>query len=171
MTVKLILLSTIAAAMCLTLSAPACAFDINKDLFVPGDLHEAWQPQPLRDPPKMFETVPPTPHKGDLRLSRSGKVKGGVTAFQYDNAGDAGAAYDIILKGMGEDTQVVEDLGDQARSYYAVTKSPPQIKMPDFQRAGVVFLRGKTVVYIQLSDMKAEELLPLAKKIDARIQK
>ena len=157
--------------MCLPLSAPAYAFDINKDLFVAGDMHEAWEPQPLRDPPKMFETLPPTPRKGDLRLSRNGKVKGGVTAFQYDNAGDAGEAYDILLKGMGEDTEVVDNLGDQARSYYAVTKSPPQIKMPDFRRAAVVFLRGTTVVHIQLSDMKAEELLPLAKKIDARIQK
>jgi hypothetical protein len=43
--------------------------------------------------------------------------------------------------------------------------------MPDFHRAGVVFLRGNTVVYVGLSEMKAEELIPYAKKLDARIQK
>jgi hypothetical protein len=37
--------------------------------------------------------------------------------------------------------------------------------------AEIVFLRGKTVVHIRLSDMKPEEIAPLAKKIDARIQK
>jgi hypothetical protein len=149
----------------------AGAFDIGSDLFVAGDLHESWRAGPLGDPPKMFDGVPATSKKGDHRLSRSGKTKGGVTAFQYDNADDAAAAYDIILKGMGGDTQVVDGLGDQARSHSSVTKFPPAANMPDFQRAGVVFLRGKTVVHIGLSDMKAEELVPLAKKIDARIQK
>jgi hypothetical protein len=149
----------------------ATAFDIGSDLFVTGDLHESWKAEPLSDPPKMFDELPPTSKKGDCRLSRSGKKKGGVTAFQYDSAEDAATAYDIILKGMGGDTQVVDGLGDQSRSYSAVTKFPPAAKMPDFHRAGVVFLRGKTVVHIGLSDMKAEELVPLAKKIDARVQK
>jgi len=72
---------------------------------------------------------------------------------------------------MGGDTEVVENLGDQARSFSAVTKHPPVVKMPDFHRAGVLFLRGNTVVYIGLSEMKAEELIPYAKKLDARIQK
>jgi len=67
------------------------------------------------------------------------------------------------------DTEVVEGLGDQARSYSAVTKYPPAVNMPDFHRAGVVFMRGNTVVYIGLSEMKAEELVPFAKKIDLRL--
>ena len=149
----------------------ASAFDINKDLFVDGDLHAAWKADPLTDPPKMFETLPTTGQKGDHRLARAGKRKGGVSAFIYGDAGDAANAYDIILEGMGGDTEVVESLGDQARSFSAVTKSPPAVKMPDFHRAGVVFLRGNTVVYIGLSEMKAEELIPYAKKLDARIQK
>jgi len=156
-------------SLCTLLSASA--FDINKDLFVEGDLHAAWKADPLADPPKMFETVPPAAQKGDHRLSRAGKRKGGVTAFVYKDAGDAANAYDVILEGMGGDTEVVENLGDQARSFTAVTKSPPAANMPDFHRAGVVFLRGNTVVYIGLSEMKAEELVPYAKKIDARIQK
>ena len=150
---------------------PASAFDINKDLFVGGDLHAAWRADPLSDPPKMFETVPPTDQKGDHRLARAGKRKGGVTAFIYGDAGDAANAYDIILEGMGGDTEVVENLGDQARSFSAVTKHPPAVKLPDYHRSGVVFLRGNTVVYIGLADMKAEELIPYAKKIDSRIQK
>ena len=150
---------------------PASAFDINKDLFVDGDLHAAWKAEPLSDAPKMFEKVPPADQQGDHRLARAGKRKGGVTAFIYKDAGDAANAYDIILEGMGGDTEVVESLGDQARSFSAVTKSPPAVKMPDFHRAGVVFLRGNTVVYIGLSEMKAEELIPYAKKLDARIQK
>jgi len=149
----------------------ATAFDIGSDLFVSGDLHESWKADSLSAPPKMFEEVPPTDHKGDHRLSRAGKRQGGVTAFQYESADQAATAYDIILKGMGSDTQVVDGLGDQSRSFSAVTKFPAAAKMPDFHRAGVVFLRGKTVVYIGLSDMKAEELVPFAKKIDARIQK
>jgi hypothetical protein len=32
-------------------------------------------------------------------------------------------------------------------------------------------MRGNTVVYIGLADMKGEELVPFAKKIDLRIQK
>ena len=149
----------------------ASAFDINKDLFVDGDLHAAWKAEPLSDAPKMFEKVPPADQQGDHRLARAGKRKGGVTAFIYKDAGDAANAYDIILEGMGGDTEVVDSLGDQARSFSAVTKSPPAVKMPDFHRAGVVFLRGNTVVYIGLSEMKAEELIPYAKKLDARIQK
>lgn len=168
---KLIGFTLIAMALCLAPLFPAQAFDIEKELFVPGDLHEAWEAKPLADPPKMFDTVPPTKQKGDRRLMRRGKVQGGITAFQYDDAADAGEAYDIILKGMGGDTEVLDGVGDQARSYYAVTKSPPGLNMPDYARAGIVFLRGKTVVYLHLSDMKAEELLPLAKKIDARVQK
>jgi hypothetical protein len=148
----------------------ALGFDIAKELFVNGDLHESWQADPVTDPPKMFEGVPPAPAKGDRRLSRAGKRKGGVTAFQYDNANDAAVAYDEILRGMGADTAAVEGLGDQARSFDSVTKHPPMLKMPDFQRAGIVFLRGKTVVYIGLTDMKAEEVIPFAKKIDTRIQ-
>jgi hypothetical protein len=149
----------------------ASAFDINKELFVDGDLHAAWKAEPLADPPKMFEKVPPAAQQGDQRLARAGKRKGGVTAFVYKDAGDAANAYDIILEGMGGDTEVVENLGDQARSFSAVTKHPPVVKMPDFHRAGVLFLRGNTVVYIGLSEMKAEELIPYAKKLDARIQK
>jgi len=164
-------LPLIVMALCLAPWFPAQAFDIDKELFVPGDLHEAWEAKPLVDPPKMFDTVPPTTRKGDRRLMRRGKVQGGITAFQYDDAADAGEAYDIILKGMGGDTEVLDGVGDQARSYYAVTKSAPGLNLPDFTRAGIVFLRGKTVVYLHLSDMKAEELLPLAKKIDARVQK
>ncbi len=150
---------------------PASAFDINKDLFVGGDLHAAWKADPLTDPPKMFETLPTTGQKGDHRLARAGKRKGGVSAFIYGDAGDAANAYDIILEGMGGDTEVVENLGDQARSFSAVTKHPPAVKLPDSHRAGIVFLRGNTVIYIGLSDMKAEELIPYAKKIDSRIQK
>lgn len=162
----------ISAVLCIcAVSSLASAFDIASDLFIAGDLHESWKAAPLANPPKMFEEVPPTDRKGDHRLSRSGKVRGGVTAFQYDTADEAATAYDIILKGMGSDTQVVDGLGDQARSYSAVTKFPSAAKMPDFHRAGVVFLRGKTVVHIGLSEMKAEELIPLAKKIDARVQK
>lgn len=152
-------------------SAGAFAFDIAKDLFVKGDLHESWEAKPIADPPPMFKDVPATTKKGDHRLARVGKVKGGVTAFEYDNAADAATAYDVLLQGMGDDTQVVEGLGDQARSYSATTKYPAAAKMPDFHRAGVLFLRGKTVVYIGLSDMKAEEVIPLAKKIDARVLK
>jgi hypothetical protein len=149
----------------------ASAFDINRELFVEGDLHASWKSEPLTDPPKMFEQVPPATEKGDHRLARAGKRKGGVTAFVYKDASDAANAYDIILDGMGDETEVVEGLGDQARSFSAVTKSPPAVKMPDFHRAGVVFMRENTVVYIGLSDMKAEELIPYAKKLDARIQK
>ena len=168
---KLIGLPVIATALCLAPLFSANAFDINKDLFIEGDLHAAWKAEPLADPPKMFETVPRAPQQGSHALARGGKRKGGVTAFVYKDAGDAANAYDIILDGMGDDTQVVENLGDQSRSFSAVTKFPPAAKMDDFHRAGVLFLRGNTVVYIGLSDMKAEELVPLAKKIDARIQK
>ena len=156
---------------CFFTMTDAQAFDLAADLFAKGDLHEAWEAAPPSDPPKMFEDVPATPTKSSQRLSRAGKTKGGVTGFVYANAADAGAAYDKLLEGMGKDTQVVEGLGDQARSFSAITEFPPAAKMPPFHRAGVLFLRGKTVVYIGLSEMKAEELIPYAKKIDARIQK
>jgi hypothetical protein len=159
------------AVACFSLMSQAYAFDVASDLFVAGDLHEAWQAAAPGDPPKMFEEVPPTATKADRRLSRGGKKKGGVTGFVYANAADAGAAYDKLLEGMGKDTQAIEGLGDQARSFSAITEYPPAAKMPPFHRAGVLFIRGKTVVYIGLSDMKAEELIPYAKKIDARIQK
>lgn len=152
-------------------SVNALAFDIAKDLFVKGDLHESWEATPLADPPPMFKDVPATTKKGDHRLMRAGKRKGGVTAFQYDNAADAATAYDVMLKGMGSDTEVVEGLGDQSRAFGSVTKLAPKTNISDFELAGVLFLRGKTVVYIGLADMKAEELFPFAKKIDARIQK
>lgn len=159
------------ALACFSLMPQAQAFELASDLFVAGDLHEAWEAAAPSDPPKMFEEVPPTATKADRRLSRGGKKKGGVTGFVYANAADAGAAYDKVLEGMGKDTQVIEGLGDQARSFSAITEYPPAAKMPPFHRAGVLFIRGKTVVYIGLSDMKAEELIPYAKKIDARIQK
>jgi len=151
--------------------AEAGAFDISTDLFVKGDLHSAWEAAPASDPPKMFETVPATDKKVDHRLSRAGKTKGGVTAFQYTNAADAATAYDTLLVGMGKDTDVVEGLGDQARSYSATTEFPAAAKTPPFHRAGVLFLRDNTVVYIGLSEMKADEVIPYAKKIDARLQK
>jgi hypothetical protein len=156
---------------CFSMITDVQAFDLAADLFVKGDLHEAWEAAAPVDPPKMFESCPATATKSSRRLLRAGKVKGGVTGFVYANAADAGAAYDTLLKGMGKDTQVVEGLGDQARSFSAITEFPPALKMPPVHQAGVLFLRGKTVVYIGLSDMKAEELVPYAKKIDARIQK
>jgi|GEM_PF-3063599 len=140
-------------------------------LFAPGDLHEAWEAGPLAAPPKMFETLPPARRQGDRRLMRRGKVRGGITAFEWDDAADAADAYDIILKGVGGDTEVLDGVGDQSRSNTWVTKSPPAQNLPDFVMAEIVFLRGKTVVHIRLSDMKPEEIAPLAKKIDARIQK
>jgi hypothetical protein len=140
-------------------------------LFIPGDLHEAWEAGPLAAPPKMFEALPPARRQGDRRLMRRGKVRGGITAFQWDDAADAADAYDIILKGMGGDTEVLDGVGDQARTNSWLTKSPPGLNMPDFVIAEIVFLRGKTVAHIRLSDMKPEEITPLAKKIDARIQK
>lgn len=161
----------LAALLCCSALTEAVAFDLTTDLFVKGDLHAAWEASPAGDPPKMFNGLPAADKKVDQRLSRSGKVKGGVTAFQYANDADAGAAYDKLLEGMGSETAVVDGLGDQARSYSAVTEFPPAAKMPSFHRAGIVFLRGKTVVYIGLSDMKPEELVPYAKKIDARLQK
>jgi len=154
-----------------SLCSETLAFDIANDLFVQNDLHEAWQAAPASEPPKMFSNLPATDNKADHRLSRAGKIKGGVTGFKYANAADAGTAYDKLLEGMGSDTEVVEQLGDQARSFSSITNFPPAVKMPPLQRAGVLFLRGKNVVYIGLSDMKAEELIPYAKKIDARIQK
>lgn len=65
------------------LTAPfsATAFDIRSDLFVAGDLHESWKAEPLRDPPKMFDELPPTSKKGDCRLSRAGDKKGGCDGF------------------------------------------------------------------------------------------
>ena len=155
---------------CTTLLS-ASAFDINTDLFVEGDLHAAWKADPLADPEKMFDKVPTASQKGSRRLARAGKVKGGVTAFVYEDAGDAANAYDIILEGMGDNTEVVENLGEQARSYSLVTKYPPAIKRPDFHHGSLVFLRGNTVIQIGLSDMKAEELIPYARKLDSRIQK
>jgi hypothetical protein len=153
-------------------SPPAGDAAIDPDLlFIPGDLHEAWEAGPLAAPPKMFEALPPARRQGDRRLMRRGKVRGGITAFEWGDAADAADAYDIILKGMGGDTEVLDGVGDQARSNTWVTKSPPALNMPDFVMAEIVFLRGKTVVHIRLSDMKPEEITPLAKKIDARIQK
>ena len=140
-------------------------------LFAPGDLHEAWEAGAIAAPPKMFEALPPARCQGDRRLMRRGEVRGGITAFQWDDAADAADAYDIILKGMGRDTEVLDGVGDQARSNTWVTKSPPALNIQDFVMAEIVFLRGKTVVHIRLSDMKPEEIAPLAKKIDARIQK
>lgn len=163
--VRLLLITGIACA-----ASAVNAFDIEKNLFLPGDLHASWKAEPVQQPPKMFESVPKAEQQGDRRLTRGGKVKGGVTAFQYDNADDAARAYDELLKGMGGDTEVVEGLGDQARAFSAVTKYPPAVKMPDFHRAGVLFMQGNTVVYISLTEMKAEELVPFAKKIDLRIQ-
>jgi hypothetical protein len=164
--VRLLLIAAVAGA-----ASAAHAFDIEHNLFMPGDLHASWEAGPVQQPPKMFESVPKAEKQGDRRLARAGKVKGGVTAFEYDNPQNAAIAYDELLKGMGSDTAVVEDLGDQARSYSAVTKFPPAAGMPDFHRAGVLFMRGNTVVYIGLADMKGEELVPFAKKIDLRIQK
>jgi hypothetical protein len=164
---RIVLAVFITCATCLS----AAAFDINKDVFVSGDLHAAWKADPLADPPKMFESVPPTAQKGDHRLARAGKQKGGVSAFGYGDAGDAANAYDIILEGMGGDMEVVENLGDQARSFSSVTKHPAAVKLPDSHRAGIVFLRGNTVIYIGLADIKADELIPYAKKLDSRIQK
>ena len=151
-------------------TSAATAFDSEKNLFLPGDLHASWKAEPVQPPPKMFESVPKAEKQGDRRLTRSGKTKGGVTAFQYDNADDAARAYDELLKGMGGDTVVVEGLGDQSRAFSTVTKYPPAVNMPDFHLAGVLFMRSNTVVYVSLSDMKAEELIPFAKKIDLRIQ-
>jgi hypothetical protein len=149
----------------------ALAFDITNELFVAGDLHASWKAESVQEPPKMFENVPRAPKQGDRRLTRAGKIKGGVTAFDYDNADDAARAYDKLLEEMGSDTEIVENLGEQARAYSAVTKYPAAARMPDFHRASVVFMRGNTVVHISLSEMKAEEIIPFAKKIDARIQK
>lgn len=152
------------------LASSAAAFDISEELFLPGDLPATWKAEPMQPPPKMFETLPETEEKADRRLSRAGKVKGGVTAFDYTSVDDAAIAYDTLLEGMGSDTEVVEGLGDQSRSFTSVTKYPPAAKMPDFHRSGILFIRGNTVVQISLSDLKAEEIAPFAKKIDARIQ-
>jgi hypothetical protein len=163
---------------CSPRSAPPVAqtFDLGTAIFVKGDLHEAWEAAPATDGAKRLGWLEVTPvTKVDRRISRRGEEKGGVTGVVYATSTEAGTAYDQILDGValveanGADTQVVEGLGEQARSFTAFTEPPPAHGTPKNYRAGVLFLRGKTVVYIGLRDMKAEELIPYAKKIDARI--
>ena len=156
-------------------------FDPRADLFRKGDMHASWTVGEFNPPPGAFRTLPKAKSQGDYRLNRSGEAVGGVTGFVYEKPEQAGQAYDILVKDLGASSQVVPDLGDIARSDLMVIdaaaglnvsddmKKKIRDSMPVTDRSAVVFMRGNTVVHIAATEMKPEELIPFAKKIDKRI--
>jgi hypothetical protein len=141
--------------------------DLKTILFQKGDFHASWEAGKFESkPPEMFDDLPPTKQRGFVPLTVNNKRRGGLAGFVYQSADDAADAYEIIVMGLGPGTKAVSDLGELSRQQYI----DRHFFGRNFQATDIVFARGNAVVHIRLADLRPEEVISIARKIDARFK-
>jgi hypothetical protein len=141
----------------------APAFDKSL-LFQSGDLPASFTPGETTTPPKMFQNVPDAEDEIYQPFEVNGHPSGGVTIFLYKTNSEADNAYGIILEGLGDYREPIQDIGEN--SEFAQAQGFPVVDL--------AFERCTAVIHIRYSDDLSNadllaNIIAYAKKLDSRI--
>ena len=99
---------------------PLAALDLESILTGPGNIPSGYASSEINQTlPRMFEGIPQPVNQVSQRLERFSDPAGGVNIMPYDRLSPATQAYDFIVSGFGNNSQIneIKELGERGQSW------------------------------------------------------
>jgi hypothetical protein len=138
---------------------PLAALNLESILTGPGDLPSGYASAEISQTlPRMFEGIPQPVNQISQQLERFSDPAGGVDIMLYDSLVTVTQAYDFIVSGFGNNSQIneIKDLGERGQSW----------------GNDYLFLRCNAVTHIRIIEAPDSNfIVSYAKDLDQRLSK